>query len=261
MARILINDKFVFSIIVINALAIFLNAFPEISKASKGILFWIDYACAIFFIVELLLKVQNYSFKGYWDSGWNRFDFFVVLASSPVLLSPVFDLKTFSVLLILRLSRISRLIKLLRFIPNRDSLLQGTIRALKASIGVFMALAFLIFLFSMGATLLFGTDSPEYFGNPLISFYSLFKVFTVEGWYEIPDSLATQTESSFGAFFIRFYFIVCVLAGGILGLSLANAVFVDEMTADNTAKAERLILELKEEIKSLRKDLNRMNSS
>ena len=52
-----------------------------------------------------------------------------------------------------------------------------------------------------------------------------------------------------------------MLAGGILGLSLANAVFVDEMTADNTAKAEQLILELKEEIKSLRKDLNKMNSS
>jgi voltage-gated sodium channel len=258
MIRNLINEKFVFTIIVINAFVIFLNAFPSIKLATNGILFWIDYLCALYFIIEMLLKIKFFTFRDYWANGWNRFDFIVVIASSPVLLSPIFDLKTFSVLLILRLSRILRLFKILTFIPNRDSILTGIVRALKASIGVFIALIFLNFLFAMGATLLFSQAAPEYFGNPFISFYSLFKIFTIEGWYEIPDILVNQTDSLLGAFFIRFYFVISVLIGGILGLSLANAVFVDEMTADNTAKAENLILELKEEIKELRNEIREL---
>jgi len=260
MVKLLINEKFVLSIIFLNAISIFLNAFPAINTATNGMLFWIDYICALYFIVELLLKIKVFGFVQYWASGWNRFDFIVVLASSPVLLSPIFDLKTFSVILILRLSRILRLFKLLTFIPNRNSIITGVVRALKASIGVFIALIFLNFMFAMGATLLFGQDAPEFFGNPLTSFYTLFKIFTVEGWYEIPDILANQADSQFGAFFVRVYFIISVLVGGILGLSLANAVFVDEMTSDNTAKAEQLINELKDEIKELRKEVNKLNS-
>lgn len=51
-----------------------------------------------------------------------------------------------------------------------------------------------------------------------------------------------------------------VLIGGILGLSLANAVFVDEMTADNTKKAEEMIMELKEEIEKLRFEVKKLNT-
>ena len=36
----------------------------------------------------------------------------------------------------------------------------------------------------------------------------------------------------------RVYFIIVVLTGGIFGMSLANAVFVDEMTSDNTQLVE-----------------------
>jgi len=55
----------------------------------------------------------------------------------------------------------------------------------------------------------------------------------------------------------RFYFVLVVLVGGIFGMSLANAVFVDEMTMDNTRtledkvdKLHREILELKEMLKN-----------
>jgi len=260
MINFLIKEKVVFTVIVINALAIFSNAFPGINQATNGILFWVDYICAIYFVLEMVLKIHANGFGTYWSSSWNKFDFLIVVISSPVLLSPFFELKAFSVILILRLSRILRLFKLLTFIPNRDSILSGVVRALKASVGVFITLIFLNFMFAMGATLLFGQDAPEFFGNPLISLYSLFKIFTIEGWYEIPDILASRAATYFAAFFIRLYFVVSVVIGGILGLSLANAVFVDEMTADNTARAERLILELKEEIKDLRREVKKINS-
>jgi voltage-gated sodium channel len=46
-----------------------------------------------------------------------------------------------------------------------------------------------------------------------------------------------------------------VLVGGILGLSLANAVFVDEMMADNTESLERKVDDLAAELRRIRERL------
>ena len=53
----------------------------------------------------------------------------------------------------------------------------------------------------------------------------------------------------------RLFFVAAVLIGGILGLSLANAVFVDEMMMDNTEALERKVDALTEELRRLRDDL------
>ena len=87
--------------------------------------------------------------------------------------------------------------------------------------------------------MLFGGTSPEHIGDPLRSAYSLFKVFTVEGWHEIPDDLKKNGADDVQVMLLRVYFVVAVLIGGILGLSLANAVFVDEMTSGQQRSARR----------------------
>ena len=115
--------------------------------------------------------------------------------SLPVLLSPFLDLRSFSVFLVLRVSRLFRLFKILRFIPNGELIAAGLLRSLKASVGVFLALFFLNLMFALGATLIFGERLPQHFGNPIISIYTLFRVFTVEGWYEIPELLLSETSS------------------------------------------------------------------
>ena len=98
---------------------------------------------------------------------------------------------------------------------------------------------------------MFGKAVPEYFGDPLISIYSLFKVFTVEGWFEIPDKLAERGISGGIVVLVRCYFIIAVIVGGILGLSLANAIFVDEMTADNTYRLEGMVENLQEQVNDI----------
>ena len=51
------------------------------------------------------------------------------------------------------------------------------------------------------------------------------------------------------------YFVVAVAIGGLLGLSLANAVFVDEMTMDNTDELEAKIDRLIDKVESLEAEL------
>jgi voltage-gated sodium channel len=89
----------------------------------------------------------------------------------------------------------------------------------------------------------------------------------VKGWYEIPDRIANQCENStkngynngkanpIWGVFARIYFIGSVMVMGIIGLSLANAIFIDEMTVDNTQALENKVDALQAEIRSLRDEM------
>jgi len=245
----IISEKAVITVIVINALAMFLDAFPSCSSAACGVFTWVDYACVIYFIIEAVLKMIWLDSEEYWDNNWNRFDFFVVIASTPTLLEPFLDVKIFSAVLILRLGRLARFFKLLRFVPDGPKIWLGVKRALKASVAVFLALLLLNIIFGMGATILFSAVAPDYFANPLVSCYTMFKVFTIEGWHAIPDEVAARaTTSAATSIIMKIYFIIAVMIGGILGLSIANAVFVDEMTSDNTLTLEIMVDTLQAEL-------------
>ena len=78
----------------------------------------------------------------------------------------------------------------------------------------------------------------------------MFKTFTVEGWYEIPDLISIET-SRFLGIFARIYFLLIVLTGGILTLSLVIAVFVDEMTMDNTQHLEKTVARIETKLNEL----------
>ena len=259
----LINENLVIAVILINAAALFGTASVQDDTLFCRICEHVDLVCVIFFIVEALLKIQLHGWKGYWSENWNRFDFTVVVLSLPVLLEPLGVLETgaFGAFLVLRLGRLFRLFRVLRFIPNREHMLIGIRRALRASVGVFFAIILVNLVLAIGASMLFGHFAPEHFGNPALSIYTTFKVFTVEGWYEIPDLLAERADTDLMAVVARVYFVLTVLVGGILGLSLANAVFVDEMTMDNTEKLEDKVDRLLDEIASLKTEVVRANGT
>ena len=256
-ATFLIEEPTVIVVIMLNAVVLFLDAFPSINASSHGILPWIDYGCMIFFVVEATIKIRRLGFQGYWSNGWNKMDFLIVVVSLPLLASPFVSqgLEDFAVLLLLRLGRLLRFSRVMHSIPHATEIWLGVIRALKASVAIFMVLFTLNLILAMGANLLFRDMAPEHFGDPLIAFYSLFKVFTIEGWYEIPEALARRGESGSMIFLMRGYFMVSVLVGGLLGLSMANAVFVDEMTADNTDEVERMVAELHQELQAFREEM------
>lgn len=256
-----IAERTVIAVILLNSFALFMLAFTRHRVGFESVWFAIDYGCVVYFLIEACLKIGRYGFKNYWSGGWNRLDFVVTVLSLPVLLSPLMDLGDFGVILLLRLGRLTRLLRVLVFIPNRSHLADGIVRALKASVGVFLALLLFNFILAVGASLLFGRLAPDQFGDPFVSIYSVFQVFTVEGWHEIPELLAQRANNPGIALLARVYFTVAVLTGGILGLSLANAVFVDEMTMDNTRQLEAKVDDLNAKMDALRLDIEALNDT
>jgi len=269
----LISERTVITVILINTVVMTLGGFYPAASREKILLDRIDYGCVVFFVLEAALKIRRHGWRGYWSVGWNRFDFLVTVLCLPVLFSPLLDAPhRLGWVPVFRTGRLFRLFRLLRFIPDVDRLVSGIRRALRASVGVFLALLMINLILALAANFIFGEEDSR-FGDPASSFYSIFRIFTVEGWNEFPDTLearkvsepAQTPETGKGRFArilgIRFFFMFTVLVGGMLGISLANAVFVDEMTMDNTRELESKVDALTEEVRTLRQLLQDRHGS
>lgn len=247
----LINEKVILTVIIMNALVIFLMAFPSLEEHPS--LFNLDNVFVLYFLIEALIKIRKLGFKEYWSFNWNKFDFLIVICTLPLLLArfiPIAD--SVHIITLFRLFRLMRLIRFFQFVPNLQHILVGLARAFRASVFVFVMLIFMNFVFSVLTTYLFRNSLPQYFGDPIISGFTIFQMFTLEGWNEIPQAISQNTNfSSFQITLAKFYFAMVVLLGGVFGMSIANAIFVDEMTMDNN-------VDLEEKIDTLQNQINRL---
>lgn len=247
------NNLFLIIIISLNALLIFIQGFFH-REGNIGCLFEIlDHVFTFLFIIEAVVKISHWGRKNYFKDNWNVFDFILIVIAMPSLivwLTPV-KLVSLDFLLIFRILRVFKFFRVLKFIPNVESIAKGAMRAIRSSVLVLLAFFILNFISAILSFSFFGEVAPEYFGNPLIAFYSTFKIFTVEGWYEIPDIIAENAATTGLAVFARIYFVFLLFIGGIFGLSLINSIFVDSMLSDNNDDLERKIDELNEKMEQL----------
>lgn len=245
--RFFTNDHIMLVLVFINTGIIFISGFQPCQ--GEGILI-IDSLFTLLFLVESIVKIHAWGFSGYWSEGWNRFDFVLVLIALPSCLNVFGDiLPGTGILLSLRALRAFKSFRMLKFIPNINGLLRGIRTAMKASSIVTIGLLVFLLVFSIITTFLFGDDAPQYFGNPALSVYSIFRLFTIEGWYDMPEAISVNSGTTM-AIFARIYFSVLLFLGGIIGMSLVNSIFVDSMAADNNdevlEKLERLEKKLDE---------------
>jgi voltage-gated sodium channel len=261
MFRVLVSETAVIAVILLSTLALFAYGFTSPGTTEHGVWLAIDVACVSYFVIEALIKIRVDHWDVYINQPWNRFDLVIVVLSLPVLVAPITtDAIAFIGVPVLRLARLFRLFRLLRIIPKHDRLGAGVVRAMRASVGVFLAIAIVNFIFAMGAHVLFDRAAPDYFGNPGRACYSMFRIFTIEGWNEIPDAISVNASYAL-AVFARIYFGVAVVVGGILGLSIGNAVFVDQMMADNTDVVEENLATLTIEVRALRDEIRALRAA
>ncbi len=248
--RLFLNDKIIMIAILINIIILFLLSFDSLIQYLP-FMEYVDTLLTVFFGIEMFVKIRVMGWRTYINSGWNRLDFGIVVLTTPSVLLMFFDLPNLTILLILRALRVAKFFRFLKFVPNLEALMSGVGRALKASVFVFLAFFLYNIIISLFTCYIFKEYSPEHFGNALVSCYSIFKIFTLEGWYEIPEKMAQSTNSTSLEFFIKFYFIFIVVTGGIFGLSIVNAIFVDEMVSDNNDELEIRITKLEHKIDTL----------
>ena len=243
----LLNDKLILLLIIINSIVIFLQGFDTLNIRYLNIL---DQLLTFIFIIEVIVNIKYYTFSKYISNNWNRFDFILIILSLPSFITFITGLETIDIsyLLIFRVFRAFKLFRTFKFIKNIDNLLSGVMRALKASIVILIT--FIMYLFIIGILSYSMFHYNENFSNPLESVYSILKIFTMENWYGFADELAVG-ESMYKAFFIKLYFVIILLSGGIFGLALINSIFVDAMMSDDNDDLIIKVGELEKKIDKL----------
>lgn len=250
--KLFLNEKLILVIIILNAIILFLQE----SGFNGNIITILDICCSTIFIIEMGVKLAEFGFKGYWSSGWNRLDGTLVILSLPSLITLVLPerLLDLSFLMVLRILRVFRFFRLIHAFPGFTKLIKNFAIAMKQSYAVFVGLLIMIVTFAMLGCGLFKNVAPEYFATPMDAIYSTFRIFTGEGWNEIPDTVAAGVHYSVATHLVRLYFCLILVLGCIIGMSLLNSIFVDAMVSDNND-------DIKEQLKSIEASLEKINES
>jgi voltage-gated sodium channel len=250
-----LNERFILLLIALNAVAIVIEGFAPPEPLSSYLEIF-DNSFTILFLLELAVKVRRFGLNSYLRDNWNKFDCALIVLAIPSLLSWVFQLDWIDLdfLLVFRILRVFKFFRFIRFIPRINHLIAGVQRAMQSSVLIVFVFIIFNFIISLVNCFLFRELSTDYFGDPLISFYSTFKVFTIEGWYEIPDTL-TEDTTDWVTFLIRGYFVIILFCGGIFGLSLVNSIFVDSMISDNNSGLEESMDRIEKRLDQISDDL------
>lgn len=224
----IINDTVINTIIVLNSIVIFLLLFPEIHNPVKNILFTVDLIFNVYFLIEIVYKLKRYG-KSYYTKITNLVDiillFVIIISIICGYYHSIYGIYS------LRLIRIIKCVKLFKIIPNYNRLLKTIRIAWGTCSGLFLGIFIIFFIISILLTALY--NDTEYFSNPLVSLYSVFRIFSIEGWYEIPNDIVTSNNSIIGTIFTKLIFALMVFFGGMVGMSFFTSVVTDELAADN----------------------------
>ena len=245
-------------VIVINSIVLGLQTSSEVNNSIGGVLEVIDLICLGIFVAEMLLKMGAYKFFGYFKSGWNWFDFIIVMTS---ILSGLAILSSFR---ILRVFRVFRSLKGLRGFKMVSSLkpLQIIISAIGKSLpGIsWTALLLLIiyYIFSIIGVSQFGEVFPDWFGNIPKAMYTLFQVMTLESW-SMGISRPVMAEFDFAwAYFVPFVLISAFIMMNVVVGIVVNAISeVAEMNKKEEHE-ENGTAEIKAEIDAVKEHLGKL---
>lgn len=252
-SRFFLNERVIDIAIILNVTTIFIEEYG-IHHLCLQI---VGYSTLLFFIGEMVCKQMKTGIVAYWKDGWNQLDGSLVIISLPSLLNLFFpQLFTHAgIMMTLRIFRVFRFFRLTHFFPNFEIIVINFKKALKDSRAIMLGYIVMILICALISCSLFGKLSPEFFGTPGKSIYSTFRLFTIEGWYEIPDTITEQLSTSLGIC-VRLYFCITLLSGGIIGLSLLNSIFVDAMVSDNNDEMLAEIKKLQKQVEDLQNKLN-----
>lgn len=221
----------VISVIVANAVLLGLETSRSLIDATGPILPVLDHAMLTFFVVELVLRLYAHGPRFFRDP-WNVFDLIVVGISVLPVAGPF---------VVLRALRILRVLRLVSAVPSLRRVVAGLLAAVPGMASVGALLALVIYVSAVIATNLFGTTSPDHFGNLGTTLFTLFQTMTGEAW---PEIAAEVMDSHPGAWV---FFVVYILVVSFAVLNLFIAVIVngmeeisEEERKDDEQKDERL---------------------
>jgi voltage-gated sodium channel len=250
----------IMSLIVLNALILGLETFPDIMQRAGHWLLRADAILLGIFVGELLLKLIAQGPR-FFRSPWNLFDTAII---------GIALLPTGGPLAVLRALRVLRVMRLVSAVPRMRAVVEALVQSLPGLGSIALLLIIFFYVFAVMATKLFSAEFPQWFGSLWGSMFSLFQIMTLEGWAEIAREVMVSHPMAW------IFFMVFILLATFTVLNLFIAVIVNAMQqpalvgpsepepaahgGSDAATVRREDIEaLRAEISALRSDLARRN--
>ena len=243
-------QQFIIWVIVVNAVTLGLETSAPVMREFGGLLHAADRVMLAIFTVELALRLYAFGWRFFRDS-WNVFDFVIVGISLIPATGP------FSVLRALRVLRVLRLISA---VPAMRRVVSGLLNAVPGMASIGALLGLVIYVAAVMATKLFGTISPEYFGDLGTTLFTLFQTMTGEAWPDIARDVMAAAPLAW-IFFVIYILIssfavlnlfIAVIVSGMEKTVTNDLVEAEEQHAADQARSDALILE---EVRALRREV------
>ncbi|GID98639.1 ion transporter [Amorphoplanes digitatis] len=218
-ARITGSRLFEVSIVVAigaNAIVLGLETYPHLGEA-RPLLHGLELFFRALFVVEIAIRILAYGRRpqDFFRNGWNVFDFVVTMA--------VFVPGLHGDSTILRVVRIARVLRLVRFSPGLRTIVSALLRSLPG-VGGALALALVtLYVYGMAGWLIFKDVYPEEYGNIGRAVLTLFVLLSLETLPElIEQGLAVSRWT-------LVYYVSYVLITANLLVNILIAVIVNSM--------------------------------
>lgn len=165
-------QNFIVALIVINAVVLGLETWEAAVVRAGPLLAFIDHAILGVFVFEMIVKLATQRLS-FFRSGWNVFDFVIVLISA---------ISLGSGFAILRSLRILRILRLISVVPQMRLVVEALIKALPGMGSILGVLILIYYVSAVLAVKLFGGAYPELFGSIGKAMYTLFRTMTLDDW-------------------------------------------------------------------------------
>lgn len=218
------------------------------------------------YVLELGLKY--YVWRGaFFRSGWNTFDFVIVVISLAevawlVVIGSLagFNPKIFRLLRLFRAIRAFRALRVLRtitFFQNLQIIVSTLLRSIPAWGSISLLLVLVLYIFAIIGVQLYGDIYPQRFGSLWVACFSLFQLITLDDWFQFYDDTRDRSRS------MIYYLVIFIVLETFIFVNLFVAVIVNNLetlqrrnAALNKARRER---QQQQRTSALRKDASAEN--
>ncbi|GAA0473885.1 hypothetical protein Aca07nite_83720 [Actinoplanes capillaceus] len=216
-----ITESRAFEVIIVvmigaNAVLLAVETYPHSDDVAR-LLHGLEWVFRIVFVAEIAMRILAYGRhpRDFFHHGWNVFDFVVIVA--------VFIPGLHGDSAALRVIRIARVLRLVRFSPGLRTIVAALLRSLPG-VGGFLALALVtLYVYGMAGWLIFQDSAPEQYGTLGRAVLTLFVLLSLE---TLPDLIAQGMQLSP---WTLVYYVSYVLITVNLLVNILIAVIVNSM--------------------------------
>lgn len=226
-------------IIIVYASVLGFRTLDEAAQPYGNLFYIFDWIITIYFIIEIAIKMTaEEKWKNFFKSGWNNFDFFIVVVT-------LFPLENSSFAAIARLMRVFRILRLFNARPELKRIIDMLMKAIPAIIDIVILMFIIFYIYAIIGSFIFHNMPSGLWDDFLISMLTLFRILTFEDWTDVMYEAMEVYPWSW------VYFVSFVIIAAFVFFNLFVAVIIGEMQKLQEADMKKEIHEEHEKIDKL----------